>query len=776
MAYVDPTLRLSTMHDKTPPRRNGIGALAALGSLVLGISLLIDCPIWDLNRHARIDSVQDIDAPDYLSAVLMAHVGTAPPEFEHAVRPVLENRCIDCHEGEDAEGGFDLDRLVNLGLSTTSYEAWEQVLTVVESNVMPPAYASSLEPNERETVQRWIKSTLSEASQGKVGNVVMRRLSRVEYENTIQDLFRMQQRPFNNANRIVQADEYFDPVSGKIPDMVVANSVYNASDRMPSLLVGVSNLPTDPRAEHGFSNEGEALTLSPLLMEKYYRLAVSIVRSRSFPRHCEIWDELFEPPDLAEVAGLSDLSQLDWQINLARDRLRQFLPRAFRRPVTDDEIERYTELFAGRFRNDRKFKISMQMTVAAVLISPNFLYRVEQALDSSEVTALGEYELANRLSYFLWASMPDDELFAVAESGTLQNEEVLLEQVARMMKSRKVKSLAIDFGMQWLKTDAVTSTFPDEDKFPAYFHGKYRKSPPGIHMMIEQLLLFETIMVENRSILEFIDTDYAYLNRKLLRWYRIDSEKALGDRPVEDAFTTFYRVRLPDKQRGGILTSGAMLLGTSTSTRTSPVFRGAWVLDVIFNQPPPPPPANVPSLEDNNRGVDLDQVSLRERIEQHRANPACASCHDRIDPLGLALENFDPIGRWRSRYENGDRIVTSGDSRTGTRYASIVSLKEAVMARKDEFARAFVEHMLRYALGRELKYYDDHYVREIVSNAKANDYRFSEVVEEIVTSKPFRYVQKTRDPIDIKPLEDSDESMTSSNNYPNDPNHDRSTQ
>jgi hypothetical protein len=309
-----------------------------------------------------------------------------------------------------------------------------------------------------------------------------------------------------------------------------------------------------------------------------------------------------------------------------------------------------------------------------------------------------------------------------------------------MMKDRRIKSLSTDFGMQWLKVQKAASALPDPTRYPAYQETP-QIPPAAVSMMIEQMLFFETIMVENRSIEEFVSSDFAYLNRQLMNLYQLDFKQSLNYTPPLMDFEDFFRVKWANTHRGGVITSGAMLISTSTTTRTSPVKRGAWILDVIFNAPPPAPPANVPPLEPADADSDV-VLNVRQELERHRLDPACASCHDRMDPLGFALEKFDAVGRWRNNYEMGDSIDATGQL-DGAEFDGASKFKRVILRDKTKFVKAFVEHTMKYALGRQLHYSDQPEIRRITEKVIQQDCRFRSVIKQVVLSEPFRRFQNT---------------------------------
>ena len=293
-----------------------------------------------------------------------------------------------------------------------------------------------------------------------------------------------------------------------------------------------------------------------------------------------------------------------------------------------------------------------------MLVSTHFLFRTDLVPNADADESLQNYALAARLSYFIWASMPDDELLQAAKENQLSDRRLVEKQVSRMLLDPKAKSLATDFGMQWLKVRKVGTAAPEKKMFGDFY--RRINAPIWTSMQIEQLLLFETIMIENRNILDFIDADFAYLNNDLMRWYSHSSFEPIGFTPDHDNYDDFFRVKLTSRVRGGVLTSGAFLASTSATTRTSPVYRGAWIAEVIFNRPPPPPPDNVPELEAAIVQIGETQ-DVRSMLAEHRKNAACASCHNRIDPLGLAFEHYDVVGRRRVKYGDDQPVDSAGE-------------------------------------------------------------------------------------------------------------------
>jgi len=331
---------------------------------------------------------------------------------------------------------------------------------------------------------------------------------------------------------------------------------------------------------------------------------------------------------------------------------------------------------------------------------------------------LTPHELATRLSYFLWASTPDEELMAAADRRTLHNPRVLAAQVSRMLADPRSSALAENFAGQWLQVRALESATPDREKFPDFDH--YLR----VSMRRETELFFESIVKGDRSILDFLDGRYTFLNERLARHYGLADVKG----------PAFRRVELPAGERGGIITHASVLTVSSYATRTSPVLRGKWILDNILDAPPPEPPADVPNLDDKAVG---SAASLRQQLEQHRADPGCATCHKRMDPLGFGLENFDAVGSWRT--EDGKiPIDASGTLPDGRTFRGPGELRTILREERDAFTRGLTSKLMTYALGRGLERYDRPTLKAIVANVAADDYRFSSVVRGIVTSPAFQ--------------------------------------
>jgi Protein of unknown function (DUF1592)/Protein of unknown function (DUF1588)/Protein of unknown function (DUF1587)/Protein of unknown function (DUF1585)/Protein of unknown function (DUF1595)/Planctomycete cytochrome C len=401
--------------------------------------------------------------------------------------------------------------------------------------------------------------------------------------------------------------------------------------------------------------------------------------------------------------------------------LSDFARRAFRRPVSTSEVKPFVDLAREAQQEERSFEEGLAVGLQAILVSPDFLFRLERDRRSATTATyhpISQHELASRLSYFLWSSMPDAALRRAADLGTLRQPAVLTAQVRRMLRDPRAHALAENFGGQWLQFRALESVTRDRERFPD-FEDYLRTS-----MRRETEIFIEHVIRDDRSILDFIDGRYSFVNERLARHYGLANVTG----------PEFRRVDLTGLPRGGVLTQGSVLTVSSYATRTSPVLRGKWILDNLLAAPPPDPPADVPNLDETTIGT---SASMREQLQAHRQNPTCASCHKRMDPLGFGLENFDAVGAWRTM-DGKFAIDASGTLPDGREFKGPEELMTILKADKDAFARALTSKLLTYALGRGLERYDAKTVKQIAARLPAQQYRFSALVLEIVNSLPFQ--------------------------------------
>jgi cytochrome c551/c552 len=417
------------------------------------------------------------------------------------------------------------------------------------------------------------------------------------------------------------------------------------------------------------------------------------------------------------------------ELPCAKTILANLARKAYRRPVNDNDLEQILSFYSkGRNKDKGNFDSGIEMGLRRIISGPEFIFRVET--DPANVAANSAYrisdlELASRLSFFLWSTVPDDELLAIATQGKLHETAILEKQVQRMMADPRSDAMVSNFAAQWLQLRNLKGVVPDPDVFPD-FDDNLRQA-----FVKETELLFASVMRENRPVSDLLTADYTYVNERLARHYGIPG--IYGDR--------FRRVAVKDDNRKGLLGQGSILTLTSVAIRTSPVQRGKWVLINVLGTPPPPPPPNVPALKENKGGK---MASMRDRMTEHRANPFCATCHKVMDPIGFTLENFDAVGRYRVK--DGDANIDSADTLfDGSKVDGTVGLRNFLLSRKEVFIQTMSEKLMSYAIGRPVDYYDMPAVRKVLRDSSAKDYRFSSIVMGIVTSAPFQMRMKAAD-------------------------------
>jgi hypothetical protein len=412
----------------------------------------------------------------------------------------------------------------------------------------------------------------------------------------------------------------------------------------------------------------------------------------------------------------------------ARKILEPLAHRAYHRPITGSDVDHLLTAF-GEGRKDGTFEAGIATGIRRMLMDPAFLFRIERDpahVPPNTAYRLSDLELASRLSFFLWSSIPDESLLAAAEHGQLRDPAALQGQVKRMLADPRARNLVTNFGAQWLQLPEAAGVHPDPVIFTD-FDDSLRQG-----FIKETELLLQNVLLGNRSVLELLNAKYTFVNERLASHYGIPG--VYGDQ--------FRRVEVNDGIRGGLLGQGSILTATSYPNRTSPVLRGKWILDVLLGSPPPPPPPEVPALPEAGEGGKV--LSVRERLSEHRKNPACASCHVRMDPLGFALENFDATGTWRMVEKNGPADLTpqpidpSAQLPDGTKFTGVAGLRQILLERSDQFLYTMTEKLLTFALGRGADWYDAPAIREAVRAAQKDDYRFSTLVNSIVSSRPFQ--------------------------------------
>ena len=416
----------------------------------------------------------------------------------------------------------------------------------------------------------------------------------------------------------------------------------------------------------------------------------------------------------------------------ARKILARLARLAYRRPVNDTDVELLMTFYAAGREAAGTFDGGIQLGLRRILASPEFVFRFEQEPDDvapGQPYRISDLELASRLSFFLWSSIPDDELIDLAARDRLSRPDVLEHQVRRMLADPRSQALVTNFAGQWLHLRKLGSVAPDARAFPDYDQNLQDA------FLQETSLFVESIMREDRNVMDLMTADYTFLNPRLARHYGVKNVTGTG----------FRRVEVTDDARRGLLGHGSILTVTSFSHRTSPVVRGKWILENVMGAPPPAPPDNVPALTENDASS-MDHQTMRERLAQHRANPTCAVCHNIMDPIGFSLETFDGIGAWRDKDAAGVPIDASGQLASGDPVDGVIGLRTALTARPEQFVGTFTEKMFTYALGRGLEYYDLPTVRDIVKRASEQDYRFSSIVLGVVNSQQFQLRRKAGTP------------------------------
>ncbi|MDA1046915.1 MAG: DUF1592 domain-containing protein [Verrucomicrobia bacterium] len=645
------------------------------------------------------------------------------------VQPLLAKYCYQCHgDKPKVKGKVNLKILATRSDFLKSVKMSRLGAEAVSYGEMPPEDETQPSPAERKKIAAFLYGVVDEYAKANTSlePVVMRRFNRYEYNNAVRDLLQLRGDIYALPEKVVRGNKYFNPASGVLPNKVrVSNRTLGKNQMEQQILKDVDPFAIDLQAEHGFNNQGEQLSTSTILLESLLKLGRAIVNSPQFDGYTGLRNTFFKEDGKP-----------------VKEKLDLFLQRAFRAPVSEATLERYASYHEKEKERTKSYTQAMKNVVAAVLASPKFLYVVENKRNIGERTPANDYELAQRLALFLWSSIPDEELLSAAKRGELRDIDDLEKQVRRMLLDPRSRALSENFARQWLRLDQLVTAVPDFDRFEEYYSRiGCEQWKFGLQTMVEPLLLFESIQVEDRSIMLLIDSNYAYRSNELQAWYT-NPQKPFGNKGNSNRFNTnaqeFSRRVLNTRREGGIITTAAVLTMTSTPLRTSPIKRGAWVATVVFNDPPPPPPDVVPEIEEDDAAIAASGLTIRQRLKEHASNQSCASCHAKIDPLGFVLESYDPVGRWRDKYVGGLPVDASGKLFGEDEFKNILEFKDAILARPEEFMRGFSEHLLSYALGRELKVTDKPAVDRITRKVMEDHGRFSTVVVEIAKSLPFQ--------------------------------------
>jgi hypothetical protein len=760
--------------------------------------------------------------------------GNAGAGFREDIQPVLKTYCVRCHGPETRTAGIDFTSMEPAGDVAPHRDVWLRVIRVLREREMPPTAPLPSEA-ERLAVADWADEALRGIDWSKIrnpGHVVVPRLNRTEYDNTIRDLTGLDLRParrfpadgagdsgFDNdrAGLFIPPllmEKYLDAAHGVAEALIAARrrterlrthvevetmyrtemnhavldhgfdlnsfqqTIYRyvqfprtgwytfrvrcwgrsgTEGQMPGLTIRVANEISDRDVVLATESAPEVNTLRGWVPAGNHRVSlhryiektsvtndaqrelVAIVRRKKEeakakgeekPKIKETqvvlsldWLEIEEEKSAGSDGSRVFIAEPDAELSTeeaARRILERFATRAYRRPVRGEELKYLLKLFRQAERQGLPFDAAIGRSLKAVLVSPNYLFRVEHKGDAGQ--RMDDYALASRLSYFLWLSMPDETLFDLASEGRLSEPAVVRVEIRRMMRDPKARVFSSQFAGQWLGSVEVgRGAKPDTGVFPDY-SGSLEQS-----MKIEVVEFFDHLVREDRSLLELIDSDYLILNEELAAHYGMEGVTG----------REFRKAPVQDRNRGGILGMAGLLTAASLPVRTSPVLRGKWVLETLLGKELPQPPPNAGDLPEPT--PETEGLTLRQRFEQHRNSPQCAACHDRIDPIGYGLENYNAIGQWRTADANDQLLDTAGELPSGERFNGPAELKDILLDRKEDFARTVTERMLAFALGRPLAYYDEPSIRAITKAVIESDYRPSVLIEQVALSYPFQY-------------------------------------
>ena len=767
------------------------------------------------------------------------------PDYKRDVLPVLQKHCLKCHGQENQEGGIRLEGLSqDLITDRRAAETWHEVLNVVSAGEMPPEDSSTMTEAEIHMLTQWISGKIKQAIESRQqtdGRVILRKMNRQEYQNTMTDLLGLEMDyvrdlppdavssdGFNNDGQALrmsafQLECYLDAArramdrvlkSGEAPEIFRHEFAESRNDKwistavksnrlgrqqeflakmkeypdegefivtvkvaaelipdggLPLLEVSVGYCPdtqilvrefepievSEPDVQvYEFRGQLEDFPLPVRGQGKYPGLVIRVrnvyddgselpkeqkdeQKKKYYPdephlpklliQSVQFEGPVFEqwpPASHQQIVFESPLQNVD-DMAYVREVLSKFMTKAFRRPVGDDELQRFADHY-DFIRPDFPSQLeALRETLALVLIQPEFLYLVEPAGDKKR--SVNGWELASRLSYFLWSTMPDARLLELAASGNLLKDDVLSAEVQRMLSDQRASRFTEQFTDQWLQLDRIESVAVDAKRYPDFDDSLKSAFRQQTHA------LFAKTLHENESIFQLIDADVIMLNERLARHYGIPGVMGTGMRPVP---------RMPEDHHGGILTHGSILLSNSTGSDSHPIRRAVWIRDRILNDPPAPPPPDVPTLEDGD--PDFRKRSILEQLAIHRKKAACNNCHKNLDPWGIALEGFDAVGLHRKpnqtqAAENKTIPTTTNRLPGGVELADVQSLKRHLLeSRKDDFSRSLVIHLLTYALGRPIQLTDQNAVHELTASLEADNYQLRNLITQVVLSPSFR--------------------------------------
>lgn len=593
-------------------------------------------------------------------------------DFSRNAAPILQKFCYECHGEKRQKGGIEVHHLMDTESALSHHRFLENIARQVESGEMPPEDDVDVLPTtaERDLLVGEIKSVLRKLETGNFprnpGRTTIRRLNRNEYNYTIRDLFGINFQPGRE-------------------------------------------FPADGAGGEGFDNVGDSLFIPPILMEKYFAASRAIIES------------LYATPATLDRILVSKPSKAITPSAAAKTTLQYHASLAFRRRVTNEDLAAMLKLFDTNISAGKSYEDSIRAPLQAILLHPAFLFRVEADQPGKTEWRISDFELATRLSYFLWSSMPDRRLFKLADEGKLSDPAVLAAEVDRLLDDRRSEAMSRHFAGQWLGFDELREVAePDAKRFPSF--------TPSLRMAMyrESVEVFNHLIRENLPVTELIHADYTYVNSELARHYGFPAVQ--GEK--------LRKIHLTDPNRGGVMGQASILTATSVPLRTSPVKRGKWILDTLLGTPPPPPPPDAGELPADDKSS--EGLSFREQLELHRQKPNCAGCHEKIDPLGFGLENFDAIGRWRSLDANGKPVDSLAVLPGDITFSNPAELKELLLSADDLFLRNLSRKLLGYSLGRPLEYYDEPVISELVKSLRADKLKIRPLIHAITRSPAFQ--------------------------------------
>ncbi len=615
-----------------------------------------------------------------LSLIAVRSARAETVTFEQHVSPLLEQHCGECHSDEKQEGGIRLTGYPDFRSAQAERDSWVRVFDELDFENMPPdPEKTGFTDEDRKLLMDWVQSAIIEIDPNDPiykdpGPPKLRLLTFAEYERTLQSLLTIQ---------------------------IDVHDSFGLVDEPPI---------------NGFTNRADGRQMDPVTYNKFLEGAEVVLNEFFTSQKPEVKKAreviLFARPGIdgseKQVAGRI---------------LFRFVARAYRREPAPADLQPLMALFSACRHNGDDYMTALRKTLKPVLASPHFLYRVEQDQPGrgSQAYPVTDLELATRLSYFLWGTMPDEELFAIAAKHELTKGNNLIQQTHRMLKDPRARALTDLFAYQWLQLHHLHKALPEQSTFPS-FTPKVKKA-----MEEETLRFFDELRKQNRGLLDLLHADYTYLNSQLADFYGIAGVS--GDQFQEVALK-------PEHNRGGLLGMGSVLAMTSHTDRTKPTARGKWILDVILGTPPPPPPPDAGNFQAPEGAKEPE--TFREKLEMHANTPSCAGCHAKLDPLGFALEDYNPVGKWRTGSDR-QNLDNFGELPSGEKMQGVEDLRKVLKARQDQFVENLVSQMLSYAIGRHTEYYDQLTIRQITEALESNDYRFHTLIEQIVQSRPFRY-------------------------------------